>query len=117
MSNKKQTCCKQIACLGGFHSHDCTKRVTVTRAGRNYCAIHDPEYISKKRAEKEKQWEKENKIEQKKWALRDAGPSLLALAKRIAALNPKCSEIGPGMLASLIEDANRAIAIAEKNEQ
>lgn len=36
---------------------------------------------------------------------------LVALAKRVAALNPAAGEIGAGMLASLVEDARTALGI------
>ncbi|MFG6413823.1 hypothetical protein ACG02S_07905 [Roseateles sp. DC23W] len=34
---------------------------------------------------------------------------LQALARRVAALNPQCAEIGAGMLASLVDDAKHAV--------
>ena len=37
---------------------------------------------------------------------------LVALARRVARLNPDAGEIGPGMLASLVEDARQALASA-----
>lgn len=40
-----------------------------------------------------------------------ATPHLIALAKRVARLNPDAGEIGPGMLASLVTDARRILAM------
>lgn len=37
---------------------------------------------------------------------------LVTLAHRVAMLNPDAGEIGPGMLASLVEDARQALASA-----
>ncbi len=31
-----------------FHTGQCSKQATVTRDGKAYCAIHDPEYIKEK---------------------------------------------------------------------
>lgn len=40
-------------------------------------------------------------------------PDLLALANRVASLNPDVGEIGPGMLAQLVGDARRIVAKAK----
>jgi len=46
----------------------------------------------------------------KHFTLCEAAPDLLALAERVARLNPNCAEIGAGMLAQLHADAVAAIA-------
>jgi len=38
---------------GAFQPHQCTKKAVVTRDGKRYCKIHDPEYIKKKDIERE----------------------------------------------------------------
>lgn len=38
-----------------------------------------------------------------------ARAALVALARRVARLNPNCAEIGAGMLASLVQDAKAAL--------
>ena len=47
------------------------------------------------------------------FTLCEAAPDLLALAERVARLNPNCAEIGAGMLAQLHADAVAAIAKAK----
>ena len=49
----------------------------------------------------------------KHFTLCEAAPDLLALAERVARLNPNCAEIGAGMLAQLHADAVAAIAKAK----
>ncbi len=47
------------------------------------------------------------------FTLCEAAPDLLALAERVARLNPNCAEIGAGMLAQLHADAVAAIRKAK----
>ena len=43
-----------------FFGHQCQLRPIVTRDGKLYCRIHDPEYISSKKAERLAKWNKEH---------------------------------------------------------
>ena len=47
------------------------------------------------------------------FTLCEAAPDLMALAERVARLNPDCAEIGAGMLAQLHADAVAAIRKAK----
>ena len=44
-------CSAQVIYDSWCHTHQCEKRAKVTRNGKPYCTIHDPEYIAKKDAE------------------------------------------------------------------
>lgn len=38
---------------GSFQQYQCNKKAVVTRDGKRYCKIHDPEYIKEKDAKRE----------------------------------------------------------------
>lgn len=57
--------------------------------------------------------EETDTINPRNFTLCEAAPDLLALAERVARLNPNCAEIGAGMLAQLHADAVAAIAKAK----
>jgi hypothetical protein len=42
---------------GSWHRYLCRNNATITRDGKDYCRIHDPEYISKKEKIKEAEYE------------------------------------------------------------
>lgn len=52
---------------------------------------------------------KRPRVRKKKPKLETAPSDALALAKRVANLNPDAGEIGEGMLRSLVEDARRIV--------
>ena len=57
-------CYKTIYSSDIFYSgHQCERKPVVTRDGRPYCKIHDPEYIKIKNAKWQAKWDK-------KWAER-----------------------------------------------
>ena len=50
----------------------CTKKVVVTRNGKRYCKIHDPEYIAEKRRKWQEKFDKEWAKKEIRWALEEA---------------------------------------------
>ncbi len=56
----------------GFYGHQCQRQPVVTRDGKPYCKIHDPEYIKAKEAAWGSNFDKEYAEDQKRWALKAA---------------------------------------------
>jgi len=57
MGEKKDQCSVKVVDHGGWHLFNCTKPVTITRKGKDYCTIHDPEYIKKKREKQQRKYD------------------------------------------------------------
>ena len=51
--------------------HQCQNKPKVTRDGKLYCRIHDPEYITEKRQKDQAKWDKEWAEKRQRWALED----------------------------------------------
>lgn len=64
---------------GAFHSHQCEKRAVVTRNGKRYCKIHDPEYVKAKGEERTKRWEAQHKADR----IAHSGTYLLGICKKV----------------------------------
>jgi hypothetical protein len=47
---------------GSFHPHPCNKNAIIVKGNKQYCKIHDPEYVNAKKAERQKayndKWDK-----------------------------------------------------------
>ncbi len=54
------------------YGHQCNKTPVVTREGKLYCRIHDPEYIEQKNTERKAKWEKEDAERDAMWMLKQA---------------------------------------------
>lgn len=52
--------------------HQCNNKPVVTRKGKLYCKIHDPEYIKQKDAKQRAKWAKEDAERHEVWKLKDA---------------------------------------------
>ncbi len=52
--------------------HQCNNKVVVTRDGKFYCRIHDPEYIKQKDATRRAKWGKEDAERNTMWDLKRA---------------------------------------------
>ena len=68
--NNKEQCSIRVASAGtwgAFHPHQCRKVAVVTREGKLYCKIHDPEYIEAKREAREAEWDKEWTEKRARW--------------------------------------------------
>ncbi len=63
-------CLKMVPGKGPWawqNAHQCGNKAIVSREGKNYCRIHDPEYIKAKQAEREAKWDAESKDKQERW--------------------------------------------------
>ena len=76
---------------GAFHQHQCEKRAVVTREGKRYCKIHDPEYIKQKDDTSRKQYEQALAKRRLEWQ----APMLLSACKEAleASHNPMVERI------------------------
>lgn len=63
---KGEQCSTKVSGSGGWYSYQCQKKPTVTRNGKSYCKIHDPEYIKEKDRLSREKWDKEGIEIQKK---------------------------------------------------
>ena len=52
--------------------YQCQKKPTVTRDGKLYCTIHDPEYRNQKDTARRERWDKEGAENHKQWLLKVA---------------------------------------------
>jgi len=50
-------------------SWQCQKRAVVVRDGKPYCKIHDPEYIVRKNAERQAEYEAKTEVRSARWKL------------------------------------------------
>lgn len=68
--NQDNKCCKQVSgegTWGSFHMHGCRRPVKIERDGKLYCAIHDPEAVTKRRKLADERWTAKNRIARLKW--------------------------------------------------
>lgn len=73
MTNELATArCQTRVYAGTFHGHQCHRKPIVTRDGKAYCKIHDPEYIKAKRATREAKWDEGWANRQARYAIEDA---------------------------------------------
>ena len=57
---EKERCSAQVYHPQGWgRFYGCERKAVIERDGKPYCKIHDPEYVAKKGAEKQAQWDKE----------------------------------------------------------
>jgi len=62
---KAERCCELIPARvrsDGFRPHRCYRTATVEIGGKYYCTTHNPEFVTKKRQEKQALWDKQMEI-------------------------------------------------------
>ena len=86
---------------GFLNRHQCEKKVKVTRDGKSYCKIHDPEYIAAQKKTREARW-------QKKWEEEKAYTKLHSA--RLAATEgltlEELEKVTPGLIRKALEVEN-----------
>ena len=53
----------QADLIGERFGRHCSRKAVVTRDGKSYCKMHDPEYLRARRAEKQVEWDKQWEVE------------------------------------------------------
>lgn len=100
-------------------SSTCQKKAKVERYGKQYCTIHDPEYVERKQKERQEKWYKEQVEKKRKW---DEGAALRQIEKAapvmLEALKNLVSRIDEGLAIGEALDLKPAReAIAEAGEK
>lgn len=103
--SERQRCSQLVYTPGGsFRGHACSKPAKVTRDGKPYCTVHDPERVAKKHAE----WSANLDA---KWA-RERKERELADAVRLAAENVvKAASDGWDRMAEDLKDPNVDVTV------
>ena len=52
--------CSEMVWRDTWHKGQCSKIATVTRDGKSYCSIHDPEYVKQKEAKRKAKYQAES---------------------------------------------------------
>jgi len=81
MSNEIKRCCKRVY-AGSFTGHMCALPYKVTRDGHDYCGIHDPEVVKKRRKKSEEKWDRESKARNEAWQREKRAYRALAYLER-----------------------------------
>lgn len=61
--------CQERVWDGKWHYYQCSKKSVVSRDGKSYCKIHDPEYIKAMQAKRTAQWNAAQAQKETEWAL------------------------------------------------
>lgn len=64
--------CHTMIYEGRGFNHQCSKKPVVTRDGKLYCKIHDPEYIKKKCEKWQAKFDEDWAKKEQRWALEKA---------------------------------------------
>ena len=91
----------------GFYGHQCQKKPVVTRDGKLYCRIHDPEYIAGKRQKEEVKYDKEWAEKKKLWALDEAREKAL-----MGLTLEELRQVTPEMIRTLLNNGRKRKRVA-----
>ena len=64
--------CQTLIYGGRGFNHQCSNKSVVTREGKLYCRIHDPEYIAEKKRKWQEAFDKERIEQSAMWDLKQA---------------------------------------------
>lgn len=83
----------------------CQKKAVVQRNGKNYCKIHDPEYIAAKDKARQEKWSKEAEENDRKWDWREARIKAIEglTIDELKQLNPNLCKAAPELYEALKE--------------
>jgi len=94
-----ERCSERVSYDSWGHTHQCENKAVVVRDGKQYCKIHDPEYIKEKEAKHTAKFNKE-------WADKKARRELESTAIRACkSINPD----NPIAVAESIQDMYKAL--------
>ena len=80
MSDLKR-CCKRVY-AGSFTGHMCAMPYKVTCGGLDYCRIHDPEAVKKRREKSQAKRDRESEARREAWAREKLAYKALAYLER-----------------------------------
>ncbi len=119
MQLKPEGCQEWI--YGDYRGHQCNRKITCTRDGKNYCTIHDPQYIKEKHRKQEEERGRERAIKQKQNALfaaRLAATSGLTM-EELQSVTPAMIKALPyltGQLSTSIEALRLALQVIDEGQ-
>jgi hypothetical protein len=78
-------CCARVASAGGWFFHGCQKPVRTTVGGKDYCAVHDPAAVARRREADAERQEREHRQRTREAVAGGLYDRLFRLARDVAA--------------------------------